>query len=191
MDDLDDVTRRAWKADDRRDNRTVVSLATQLIQAGGDRAVAGYMLRAAAYEWGVEDGVQDLALAVQDYRQLTILAPHSISYSNLARALLKQGHDSYPSALKALREGERLGNTPEVSLGFAWYLSRGPEPDPALAKHHYLRAATHGRFAGFFGYSRMARQLGQPGRALAMDAVRLLLGPFIWLLFGAKARYPG
>lgn len=186
---FEQVLRDAQIADENEAYAEVIRLASHLIQAGDPWIVRGFMLRGSAYEHGSSDGVGDIAMAVQDFRQVSILAPHSLSYQCLARVLMKSGNDNYPSALRFLGEASSLGATPELYLGYAHYYQTCREPDLQLARKYFLRAALRGRFQGFFGYSHVSRMLGQPIRAAFVDAVRVVLGPFIWLVLGAKARY--
>lgn len=184
---LHEVLRSAERADALGQHAEVVRLATQLIQAGDPWLVSGYMLRAFAYEYGANEGVEDLMRATNDFRQLVLIAPHTISYTNLARVGMKKGHDGYPAALAHLSEASKLGKTPELYLAFAHYWRTAPEPDLEVAKRYFLQAAIRGRFRGFFGYAEVSRALGQPVRAFIADVARIFSGPFLWMLLRSKA----
>jgi hypothetical protein len=76
---------------------------------------------------------------------------------------------------------------PEVDLAYAKFYESGSDPNYAKARHHYLRAALSGRFAGFFGYAAMSRKMSQKVRAVFVDGLRLVVGPFLFLLLGNQA----
>lgn len=183
-----EVLHRANQADSLGQHAEVIRLATLLVQAGDPWLVSGYMLRAFAYEYGADEGVEDLERAANDFRQLTLIAPHTISYTNLARVEMKRGKANYPIALKYLTEASKLGKTPEMCLAFAHYFRTAPEPDLRAARKYFLRAAMYGRFRGFFGYAEVSRAMGQPARALLADIVRVCSGPFLWMLLRSKAQ---
>lgn len=167
---------------------TVLELATQLLNAGPEWKIDGYLFRGVAYENGGEDLAQDLNKAIQDYRQLTVIAPTGVAYQYLARALMSQGQENYPAAFRYLQEGYKLRNRPGLILGFAEYYKTKEAPELEIARNYYLRAALHGRFMGFFGYAEISRALGQPIRAIAADCIRLCTGPFLALMLGSTAR---
>lgn len=102
---------------------------------------------------------------------------------------MKRGGDvGYSDALKHLKHAADFAMAAEVVLGFAHYHRTKPEKDVKCAKRFYLRAAVRGRFNGFFGYSEVARELGQNNRARAVDGIRVILGPVIALLIGSRAQ---
>lgn len=151
------------------------------------RRLDGLLCRGMVYEDGGVGVNVDLKAALDSYRRVSLIAPCSVAFANLARVCIKL--TDFPRALHYLESAADYESTPEVALGFArFYEERLPADRPA-AKRLYIKAAMKGRFAGFFGYSRIARSLGQSGRALAMDCMRVLLGPFIALLLGRRARY--
>ena len=186
---LDEILRGAKHADAEEDHVKVISLATTLIEAGEPWAISGYLLRAGAYESMGDENSDFLTQAVQDYRRLAVLAPHHVTYQNLARSLMRLGHESYPAALGFLDAARNLKETPEILLGFAEFYRTKHEPEYALAKKYYRMAAVRGRFQGFFGYAEVSRILGQNYRSLTADCLRLVVGPFLWLLLGSKARF--
>lgn len=96
--------------------------------------------------------------------------------------------DRAEKAKAYLNEAARMEKSAEVLLGYAAFFHRGPGRDPRRAKSYYVRAALLGRFQGFFGYSKISRELGQLGRAALVDVVRILVGPFLALVLGARAR---
>jgi hypothetical protein len=149
---------------------------------------AGYLLRGLIYEFG-GDGVSiDLTRAIESYRA----ASHSIQNSDaipflyLARALIKQGPESYSSALKYIQQASIARHTPEVDLAYASYYEL--TNNLGTAKKHYLKAAINGRFAGFFGLSSVLRKNGKSLQAFIVDCCRILLGPLLFILLGKKAR---
>lgn len=152
--------------------------------------ISGYLCRGFVYEDGGHDLPADLDKAIDDYRQVAAMVPSPPPFCCIARASMKKNHrQGYADGLAYLQRAASMGVTAEVLLGFAHYHRTHPDtPDLRAAQGYYLRAAKHGRFAGFFGYSSMARQLGQPVRALAMDTLRILSGPFLALLLGRRTQ---
>lgn len=148
---------------------------------------SGYMLKGIAYEIGGDGVDQDLEKAVGYYRQAVYLQPNAMTYVFMARASMKKGADSFASALHYLKEAEKLSYVPELDIAFGMCYENQPEQDLGLAKKHYLKAALHGRFHGFFGYSSVCKKTGQYGRALLADSVRIVIGPILFLLLGKKA----
>lgn len=154
----------------------------------GDR-LSGYLCRGLAYEDGGKDLEPDLEKSIDNYRRASLIAPDALSFCYLARASMKIATGvGYQRAFRYLQEAEALGLTPEVILGFAYYYRTKPDVDLDAAKKNYMRAALAGRFAGFFGYAEVARLLGQNGRALVADCLRIALGPLIALLIGKRAQ---
>lgn len=154
----------------------------------GDR-LSGYLCRGLVYEDGGQGLQKDIEKSIYNYRQAALIAPNAISFCYLARASMKKGGESgYSEALKYLQQAAESGVTPEVILGFAHYYRTKPDNDFESAKKFYLRAAFHGRYMGFFGYSEVSRQSGQNFRAAVVDVIRIFLGPFIALLIGVRAQ---
>lgn len=151
----------------------------------GDR-LSGYLCRGFVYEDGAVDFNIDLDRAMYNYLQASLIAPDPITYAYLARVSMKKGE--YPYALRYLNESASMGSSIESILGFAHYYREKPNKELEVSKRFYLRAALRGRFSGFFGYSQVAREAGQTIRAIAMDVVRVILGPFIAIVMGVKAR---
>lgn len=165
-----------------------LSLAESLITSKDERCqLDGYMCRGMIYEDGGTDLCVDLDRALDDYRRASLIAPNSMTFMSLARVSLKRR--DFAETLRFLQISKEHEMTPEVLLGFAQYFEELVPMDASEAKSYFLRAALKGRFAGFFGYSRVSRKTGQPVRAGVMDALRLLVGPFIALAIGARARY--
>lgn len=166
----------------------VLALSETLIKSDHTPAHAsGYLMRGMAYELGGDGVERDLARAAESYRKAAYLAPDAITFLFLARALMKQGGDRHREALRYIKEANSLRITPEVHLAYAKYYEGGSDPDYAVARRYYLRAALAGRFAGFFGYSAMSRKMGQNIRAILVDGLRLVAGPLLFLLLGKKA----
>lgn len=149
--------------------------------------ISGHICKGLIYEYGGDEVPVDLERAMQHYRRVALVVRDATTYCDMARATLKQGPSHSGQALKYLQEARSLQDSPEVDLGFAEYFKSRPDPDYPRSRGFFLRAALHGRFMGFFGYAEVSRIMGQNGRALAADCVRLLLGPFIALLIGSKA----
>lgn len=150
--------------------------------------LAGHLCVGLVYEEGGDDLARDIDKAIFHYHHAVAAARDPISFSYLARAMMKKGACAYPAAFRYLVEAKNLGEPPEVLLGLAQYHRTKPDKDMVLAKRYYLRAALQGRFAGFFGYSSTCRELRQERRALAMDVVRLMAGPFLAFLLGRSAQ---
>lgn len=172
---------------DRRDARSALATADDLTGSPDERdQVSGYLCRGFVYEDGGDDLEPDLSKAIYNYRHASLLAPDSITFCCLARASMKLGEIGLSDAWKFLVEARALRDTPEVALGFAQYYRE--KSDFKKASYFYRSAAFSGRFAGFFGYAEVSRIMGQNGRALLADCLRVLLGPFIALLIGSKAQ---
>lgn len=147
----------------------------------------GYMCRAFVYEDGGK-GVQiDLVRSMNDFRQASILSPGAITYLNLARIALKRKR--FSESLKFLELSASYEVSPELMLGYGHYFEECEPMDAVRAKKYFFQAAGYGRFAGFFGYSRVARKAGQHFRALGMDCTRVSLGWLIALAIGARAQF--
>ena len=175
----------AWSLSERGSKRQAVELGQQLVRDGYQPA---HLLMGLIYEFG-GDGIEaDLSRAIEHYRMMAYAIPSPIGYIHLARALMKQGKESYPAALRYLQEADREGSTPELNLAYATYYETAPAPNYEAARQHYLKAALRGRFLGFFGYAAMSRRLGQRFRAFLVDCTRIALGPFLFLLLGKTAR---
>lgn len=154
----------------------------------GDHA-SGYLCLGYAFEDCGVASKQSLERALSCYRKLSITAPGQLPFFLLARVSMKiGGDDGFRKALGYLEEARRYGNTPEYVLGLAHYFRTGPRKDLAKAKELYFKAATSGRFSGFFGYSEVARELNQRYRAFWMDCARIFAGPVIALLIGRRAQ---
>ncbi|MFV1849023.1 tetratricopeptide repeat protein [Stenotrophomonas maltophilia] len=165
-----------------------LSLAESLIESEDEsKRLDGYLCRGMVYEDGGEGVCVDLDVALDSYRRVSLIAPSSIAFSNLARVSMKL--KDFSRAIRYLEIAGEFEMTPEVILGFALFHEESSSFDGRAAKRLYLRAALNGRFAGFFGYSRVARKLGERGRALAVDCIRVLLGPVIAFIIGKKSQF--
>jgi len=168
--------------------KEVLALSETLIKSDHVPAHAsGYLMRGIAYELGGDGVERDLERAASNYRKASSLAPDAITFLYLARALMKQGGDRHREALRYIDEARGLRMMPEVNLAYAMYCEGGANPNYIKARDYYLRAALAGRFAGFFGYSAMSRKMGQNIRATLVDGLRLVTGPFLFLLLGKQA----
>lgn len=138
------------------------------------------------YEFGGDGVPIDLDKAASYYSRAAYLIRCDVTAIYLARVLRKQGN--FESSRRWMKEVETYGRTARLELGWALFHELRPEADLELARTHFLKAALRGRFFGFFGYSRVSRRMGQPLRALAVDCLRIAIGPFIGLMIGRKAR---
>lgn len=163
-------------------------LAQQLVASPDEDArIDGFMCLGYLYEQGGADMEPDFDKSLDSYRRASLIAPHGITFLDLARISLKR--KDFPAALRFLDISAGYEITPETQLGYGQYFEEVIPPDAEKAKSHFARAALRGRFAGFFGYSRIARASGQHGRAMLMDCARIAAGPFIALAIGVRAQY--
>jgi hypothetical protein len=168
--------------------REALAWAEALIESEDEsRRLDGFLCRGLVYEDGGEGVCVDLHVALDSYRRVSLIAPSSVAFSNLARVSMKL--KDFSRAAKYLGIAAEFEMTPEVILGLALFHEESSPFDGEAAKRLYIRAACKGRFAGFFGYSRVARKLGERGRAFAVDCIRVLLGPAIAVLVGKKSQY--
>lgn len=149
--------------------------------------VAGHICKGLIYEHGGNEFPIDLDRALQHYRQVALVIRDQTTYCDMARTTMKKGPAHFEQGLRYLEEARAIKDGPDVDLGFAEYFKSKPNPDYPQSRRFYARAAWHGRFMGFFGYSDVSRTMGQHWRAFAVDVLRLLLGPFIALLIGSRA----
>lgn len=165
-----------------------LALAQQLVGSSDEDArIDGFMCMGYVYEQGGADMEPDFDKSLDCFRRASLLAPHGITFLDLARISLKR--KDFPAALRFLHVSAGYEIMPETLLGYGQYFEEVLPPDAEKAKSHFLRAALRGRFAGFFGYSRVARASGQHGRAFLMDCARILSGPIIALAIGVRAQY--
>ncbi|WP_223250247.1 hypothetical protein [Marilutibacter maris] len=185
----DQEFKAAMQALDGGDATTALNIARDLLLSADERDhVSGYLCMGYAHENGGRTSALDLDEALNCFRKLSLLAPGPLPFVLMARVCMKiGGPDKFRMALKYLDEAREKAACLYL-LGRAHYLRVGPERDLVEAKKLYLRAAMAGRFSGFFGYSEVARELGQNGRALAMDGLRLSTGWLISLLIGVRAQ---
>jgi hypothetical protein len=165
-----------------------LALAEELIRSEDEMdRVDGYSCRGMVFEDGGQDVAVDLDRSIDSYRRASLIAPNAVTFLYLARVTLKR--KEFPQSLRFLEISAGYEETPEILLGFAQWFEESDPPDYGMAKSYYAKAALSGRFAGFFGYSRVARAAGQPLRALAVDIARILSGPLIALAIGTRARF--
>ncbi len=174
---------RAGKASD-----SLKALESMLREGESTNDAAGYLLKGLIYEFGGDGVSVDLLRAIDSYRVASNLIQNSdsVPFLYLARALMKQGPESYSSAFRYMQQASAARHTPEVDLAFASYYELTENLD--AARRHYTKAAFNGRFAGFFGLSSVLRRNGKSIQAVVVDLCRILLGPFLFLLLGKKAR---
>jgi TPR repeat protein len=147
----------------------------------------GYVCRGFVYEDGGAEVAVDLDRSLDSFRRASLLAPNAFTFLHMARVCLKRRDPA--QALRFLEISAEYEILPETLLGFAQWHEESDPMDLSLAKSYYVKAALKGRFAGFFGYSRVARVAGQPCRALWMDVLRIVCGPLIALAIGARAQF--
>ena len=164
-------------------------LADSLIKSSDEMSrLDGYMSRGMVFEDGGVDVEIDLERSLDSYRRASLIVPDAVTFLNLARVSLKQRN--FAVALKFLEISAEYEVLPETLLGFGAYYEAVVPMDGEAAKSHFMKAAMKWRFAGFFGYSRVARAMGQPVRAFLMDCLRIAAGPWIALAVGTRARFP-
>jgi hypothetical protein len=171
------------------DYQRMILLAEQLIAMGQEGDINGLHLRARAFEGWVEGPADRLDRAVADYQRLTEMGACPAAFQNLARARMKQGPEHYPDAFLALMAGERLGGSPEILLGFAWYYRTKPNPDFLLARRYYRQAAFRGRLAGIAGCIEVSMMLDQYGIAALAGLAGVVVKPLMILVHGPQARF--
>ncbi|WP_367345824.1 hypothetical protein [Stenotrophomonas bentonitica] len=165
-----------------------LALARQLAASSDeDRRLDGFLCLGYVYEDGDADLEPDYDKSLDSFRRASLIAPHGVTFLNLARVSLKRRE--YAAALRFLDISAGYELSPETLLGYGYYFEELVPADTDQAKSYFLRAALRGRFAGFFGYARAARASGQHGRALMMDCARIVSGPFIALAIGARATF--
>lgn len=168
--------------------RTALKLAERLVASATEMVrLDGHICRGIVYEDGGIDLEPDFGKAMDSYRRASLIAPCADTFIHLARMSMKM--NNYPAALRFLTISEDHEQTPEVLLGFGLYHEAHIPEGASAAKSYFVKAALRGRFAGFFGYSRVARSIDQNFRALGMDCMRIVSGPFIALAIGVRARY--
>jgi TPR repeat protein len=156
---------------------------------GSPTTATGYFLKGLVLEYGA-DGVQiDYAGSIDCYRRAARLSNDADAFPllGIARVMLKRGGEDYRSALFYIQKASVSDHVPEVDLAFATYYEVA-ENDPGMAKKFYLKAAGRGRFAGFFGLASVLRMTGNNVQALAVDVIRLLVGPVLFVFLGRRAR---
>lgn len=180
--------RRAVRLLEGGQTREALGLSDALIASDCERTrLDGYMCRGMVFEDG-GDGIDiDLEKSLESYRRASLIAPGAITFLSMARVSIGLG--DFAGAYKFLQLSESYEVSPELLLGFAYYFEQVSPVNTEKAMDFYFRAAMKGRFAGFFGYSRVARTSGKNSKALLMDCLRLLTGPFIALAIGKRARY--
>lgn len=151
--------------------------------------LSGHLSRGWIYEDGGPGLDVDLVRAFHSFLQVSLIAPDAVSYLNLARVSVKMGGDrGFSDAYKYLNLAAQSQLTPEVLLGFATYYCEKPSPDLRQARRYFLKAALRGRFAGFFGYSRVSRLLKQHYLAFGADVLRVIVAPLLLLMIGSRTR---
>lgn len=179
----------AMRALDGGNAEAALHIANGMIQAeDAKRKASGYRCRGLVYETGGVNFPRNLDEALFSFKQADAMFSSSVSMCHLARVYMKKGEIYYDIAFIYLESAENHDMIPEVLLGFAHYYQLAPQINIPRAKKFYLRAASMGSFAGFFGYSKLARAEGQYFRALLMDCLRIFTGPFIALFIRKRAQ---
>lgn len=173
---------------DRGQSGQALSLAEGLIGSSEEMdRLDGYTCRGMVFEDGGLDVAVDLDESLESYRRASLVFPNAISFLHMARVSLKMREFAQAERFLEISAGYEV--SPETLLGFAQWFEDSDPPQMERAKSYFVRAALRGRFAGFFGYSRVSRAAGQPLRALAMDALRIFCGPLIALAIGKRAQF--
>jgi len=187
----DETIRAATRALEAGEIKLCLSLLDAVLaERNSSHEAAAHFMKGLAFEYGGDDVEADLSRAVRHYRHVVHLVggEDSAPLLYLASALLRMGGASNEaSALKAIRAAGEIKRSPEVDLAFAYYHESVDKKYDAAIRS-YLRAALRGRFSGFFGASRVMRLQGHMIRAALTDAVRVIVGPFIFMLIGRRAR---
>jgi len=157
------------------------------LAASADEAdkISGYLCLAYVYEDAAKSDERKFELALHYFRNVSLLVDDVEALCNVARVLFKMGR--FDDCIDFLRRAEAVQSSAVVLLGFAHYYRCKPNPDLVISKHYYFRAGIHGRFAGFFGYSDVARELGQHGRAVLVSTLRIAFGWLIAMAIGDRA----
>lgn len=180
--------RSAVRLLDEGEARKALQLAESLIASTDEGSrIEGYMCRGMIHEEGGDGVPVDLEKSMDSYRRVSLIAPGAIPFLNLARVSLKR--KSFVEAFRFLNASASFEVSPETLLGYGHYFEECDSKEPEKAKEYFFKAAMRGRFAGFFGYARVARASGQHLRALLMDCTRIASGPLIALAIGSRARF--
>lgn len=177
---------QAWKEGRASD---MVRISDSIISSDDDYTKGcGYIIRGLAYEFGGQEVVIDLPKALDLYRQAAVIQQNQhMPYFYMAMVLMKMGGSNHIKAFRYLEEARALKVWSSLDLAYGSFYEGLPEPDYEKARKYYGRAALRGRARGFFGYSRASRAMGLWGRALLVDVVRIIIGPFLYILLGKKA----
>lgn len=172
--------------DSYRKENLVTSLKylSYLLEGGRSACDASaYMLRGLIYEYGGEQVEVNFPLALSNYKNASALIRGEVSAPHLyiARVLMKM--KKIDEARSSLEAAKNICNSPEVELAYAYFYQNCIR-DVALCKSHYKRAAFRGRYAGFFGWSRLLKSEGKVVAAFFVDAVRIAMAPLLIALFG-------
>lgn len=180
--------RAAVRLLDKGEASKALALADSLVASIEETSrIDGYMCRGMIYEDGGDGVPVDLDRSMDSYRRASLIAPGAVAFLSLARVSLRRKHCD--EAFRFLNESASFEISPETLLGYGHYFEECESVGSEKAMRYFFKAAIRGRFAGFFGYSRVSRAAGRNFRALLMDCARIALGPFIALAIGARARY--
>lgn len=163
--------------------RAALAMATRMVACGNQDIDFELGM---IHEFGGDGVPVNLEKAASCYARAAYTIRCDVTAIYLTRTLIKKG--DYRAARRWLDEVATYGQSPRLDLGRALYHEFATEGDLEKARQFYLRAALMGRFCGFAGYARVSRTMGQRVRAVLVDTVRILTGPFIALLIGRKAR---
>lgn len=169
--------------------KEAMDIARNLLDEDDEEShISGHLCLGMIYEDGGDGVTKNLDKSMDSYLRVSAISPCSLSFINLARVSMKR-HGGYPDARRFIDAALVYGTTPEATLCLASYHETKPNPDLQSAKEFYLKAAFLCRLSGFSGYSRVSRKMGFWAKALAMDALRLLLTPALILASKGQARF--
>lgn len=145
------------------------------------------LLEGLIHEFGGRDVEPDLAKALRCYQMVATLAPEvTLPCLYIARVLMKTEGTNPTLVRRWLSDASRIRHDADVDLAYAAFYEEGAQIDLDRALACFRRAAFSGRYAGFFGISRILRKRGKRVSALAVDCLRILLAPILLMLFGKR-----
>lgn len=174
---------RAFQAGRAGDALAILGRLPEEIRRDGN----AILLEGLIHEFGGRDVEPDLSKALRCYRMVAALAPEvTLPCLYIARVLMKTEGTDPASVRRWLNEASRIRHDADVDLAFAAFYEEGTQVDLDRAIACFRRAALSGRYAGFFGISRILRKRGKRVSALAVDCLRILIAPFLLMLFGRR-----
>lgn len=147
---------------------------------------SAHLMKGIIFESRNKDIEKDLRKAEQSYRTASQISSHkSITpIIFLSRIMMKMKNKN--GMIEQLRKIEGLSNSADIDIAIANYHATFSK-EISEEKKYFLRAALKGRFVGFFGLSNALRKEGKNIKATLLDALRIIIGPFIALFLGKRA----